>query len=850
MAYNYPYGDTQQLNLNWFLAQWETFREQWATAEEGIDHALDAEIARVEAAMTDLYAARDAAAASQAAAQTAAVNAASSQTVATQQASLAQSQAATAQNQAQIATAAAEAAGNSASSASNSASNANLSKVQAGNSATAAGQSATLANDKATAAGLSAAQAGVSATNAAGSAEDSEAWAVGERGGSPVASGDDTYENNSKYYADQAATVAASIPADYTELSDDVSELKTAITQLADGKIVVNYTRILNKGFKVADGTFPDENGWDITDFIPVTAGETLHVSNLLRSHVYNGWYRSDKTYIGNFSIPIGDDIELLVPNDAAYVVLTNSHSDFDYIIWHDPTGLVTQEQFAPAQSIIEQQPYYATGIYISSQNKVLPETNAAKTLVYPLKNGHRYVVIINNGNRGKVCLSDNYKPVLNETLTLADESSGTDLRNSAYSFANTNNKKYMYAYCYNGATEPENLSYSILDLTEDIKPDNVNHIQGLYYSTGQIKEGADTSLWVFPVIPNTNYLINIQGGNRRAIALGNRYDPIKNDSATQVAAVLGTEEYNTVFNSGNNQFVYVYAYTTGSSQDFDAKIELNVFNASNGLDKVYQYTEYHSSGNTANVGIPFTIGCYNAAKFNNDSQIYISNEKIHNLKEAIAELDADVLIVNEDTGYIDSASTKSSHDYVFQPVYPFVYGSTNEKIYSKIGFATTENKKSPNNRYVSFATISVQNKTILIVCVHAVPGIEASNVTERAEDLAWLITEIGNKTFDYLVMGGDFNPEKGADDLTTMETAFSNANMIMCNGGQFDYLNTWFDPNARYNNVVARAMPLDYVITSNNVICNRFKTYTENFYDLYSDHVPIVANLTLLVTT
>lgn len=142
MAFNYPYGDTQQLNLNWFLSQWETFRAQWATAEEGIDHALDAEIARVEAAMTDLYAARDAAAASKTAAQTAATNAASSETVATQQATLAQSYANTAQTQAGIATAAAEAAGNSASSASTSAAAANLSKTQAANSATAAAASA------------------------------------------------------------------------------------------------------------------------------------------------------------------------------------------------------------------------------------------------------------------------------------------------------------------------------------------------------------------------------------------------------------------------------------------------------------------------------------------------------------------------------------------------------------------------------------------------------------------------------------------------------------------------------------------------------------------------------------
>lgn len=293
MAYNYPYGDTQQLNLNWFLAQWETFREQWATAEEGIDHALDAEIARVEAAMTDLYAARDAAAASQAAAQTAATNAASSATVATQQASLAQSQAATAQNQAQIATAAAEAAGNSASSASNSASNANLSKVQAGNSATAAGQSATLANDKATAAGLSAAQAGVSATNAAGSAEDSEAWAVGERGGSPVASGDDTYENNSKYYADQAATVAASIPADYTELSDDVSELKTAIPQITDSRFFTNFSR----GYiKASTGANASSNYFARMDTYYSTLLDTITLTVDATYTFYVVEFNSDKT--------------------------------------------------------------------------------------------------------------------------------------------------------------------------------------------------------------------------------------------------------------------------------------------------------------------------------------------------------------------------------------------------------------------------------------------------------------------------------------------------------------------------------------------------------------------------
>lgn len=39
---------------------------------------------------------------------------------------------------------------------------------------------------------------------AADSESNSEAWAVGERGGTPVPSTDVTYENNSKYYAEQA----------------------------------------------------------------------------------------------------------------------------------------------------------------------------------------------------------------------------------------------------------------------------------------------------------------------------------------------------------------------------------------------------------------------------------------------------------------------------------------------------------------------------------------------------------------------------------------------------------------------------------------------------------------------
>ncbi|MBR2414903.1 MAG: BppU family phage baseplate upper protein [Clostridia bacterium] len=54
--------------------------------------------------------------------------------------------------------------------------------------------------------GTDAQTASDAASAAATSEENAEAWAVGERNGTPVSSGDVTYENNAKYYAGEAAT--------------------------------------------------------------------------------------------------------------------------------------------------------------------------------------------------------------------------------------------------------------------------------------------------------------------------------------------------------------------------------------------------------------------------------------------------------------------------------------------------------------------------------------------------------------------------------------------------------------------------------------------------------------------
>lgn len=179
-----PWSEMHRLNLGWFIAEWNKFYAEWQSTLQAITGALTGEIERVEAAMTDLYAARDAAAASATAANSSALNASASSLAAMDARDAAVSAKNTAQSAASSATASETAAGNSATLASNKATQAGNSATQAGNSAGAAASSAsnaagsaTAAGNSATAAGNSATAAGNSATAAASSAAAAEASA-------------------------------------------------------------------------------------------------------------------------------------------------------------------------------------------------------------------------------------------------------------------------------------------------------------------------------------------------------------------------------------------------------------------------------------------------------------------------------------------------------------------------------------------------------------------------------------------------------------------------------------------------------------------------------------------------
>lgn len=276
--FRFPWGDMHSLNLGWFLQKFNELREDWATAEAGIDGALDAEIQKAEDALSDVFDARDAAAASATAAAGSASSAGTSATAAQNSATAAASSATLANNKATAAGLSEAAAAQSA--------------TQAGNSATAAATSATQASQSATNAAGSATAAGQQATNAAGSATAASNSATAAAGSASAAAAS----------AAAAEAVEESIPEDYTTLSNEVAQIKNG-TQVINPTIYAGSYVNLDSGYNHHRIVIDNTETADVTTaslvFYPaLNTQKIIRIGNLQYSRGVKTCYEIDK--VGN----------------------------------------------------------------------------------------------------------------------------------------------------------------------------------------------------------------------------------------------------------------------------------------------------------------------------------------------------------------------------------------------------------------------------------------------------------------------------------------------------------------------------------------------------------------------
>ena len=147
---------------------------------------------------------------------------------------------------------------------------------------------------------------------------DSEAWAVGKRGGVDVPSTDETYHNNSKYWAEQNAG-----------LSDEVADLKEDIGQLPiiETELIWTTRAYINTGVtegSVVDVNNPISNNAFGYIIVPMIAGDKFRLNGTGGS-APKAWAFTDTSYhllVNSANDYVATNLLLTAPSNGYLIVL------------------------------------------------------------------------------------------------------------------------------------------------------------------------------------------------------------------------------------------------------------------------------------------------------------------------------------------------------------------------------------------------------------------------------------------------------------------------------------------------------------------------------------------------
>lgn len=203
---------------------------------------------------------------------------------------------------------------------------------EARESATSAAGSATAAAQSAGAAGTAQAAAEAAQT-AATSARDAAVAAQGSAENSAQAAAGSATAAAGSAAAAAASEAAArevqeSIPADYADLSADVVDLKSHFNRYELGYSDIAYNKVENEYVNTGnEGSFDHYTGWDRTDYIPVTPGETIYFNSPVTNN-WNARYDENKNYKGSFGLSSGESTKIM-PNGVYYIALSAKRENF-----------------------------------------------------------------------------------------------------------------------------------------------------------------------------------------------------------------------------------------------------------------------------------------------------------------------------------------------------------------------------------------------------------------------------------------------------------------------------------------------------------------------------------------
>jgi len=259
------------------------------------------------------------------------------------------------------------------------------------------------------------------------------------------------------------------------------------------------------------------------------------------------------------------------------------------------------------------------------------------------------------------------------------------------------------------------------------------------------------------------------------------------------------------------------------------------------------------------NAGETLRVMQYNIAGYTHDTSVYLPDKNLYNLRKLLRTVNPDVIGLQEEKQYIDSAETKTSNEYVWFPQYPISAGVADVVIRSKRQMHDKGIVKASTNQSIRYGVLTVGSNNVLILSHHcpwryqgndgeSAASIAARN-TQIIEAFRWANGQITLNdyhtgeareapTHSHVVIMFDSNCTT-VTDKTNLQTAASTYGYTLANGGEMGWIYSCLDAGTLYS--------IDIIAVSSNVIINSLEVL-ENWYPaLYSDHFPVVADLTLL---
>ena len=163
---------------------------------------------------------------------------------------------------------------------------------------------------------------------------DSEAWAVGTRGGVDVPSTDPTYHNNSKYWAEQNAGLSD----DVADLADDVADLKSDLSDIdyniGTTPISMTQGKVINLNVSTVDRTALADRAGCACAVVPCIQGDVFIVTaegvGNYRSYAFIDSNGARKAYAGSGATLNRE--RLVAPPYSEYLIINDSSGSVSYI--------------------------------------------------------------------------------------------------------------------------------------------------------------------------------------------------------------------------------------------------------------------------------------------------------------------------------------------------------------------------------------------------------------------------------------------------------------------------------------------------------------------------------------